>query len=62
MRWSSPVRPGDRLKLRTTTIETRLSRSKPDRGLVRTKAQLVNQDGVVPMTLVAVNFIARRLL
>jgi hypothetical protein len=29
---------------------------------VRTKAQLVNQDGVVPMTLVAVNFIARRLL
>ncbi|MGH3246394.1 MAG: hypothetical protein ACRDOI_09310 [Trebonia sp.] len=43
----------------TTTVETRLSRSKPDRGLVRTKAELVNQDGAVPTTLVAVNFIAR---
>ena len=60
LRWSAPVRPGDRLKLRTTIVETRLSRSKPDRGLVRTKAELVNQDGVVPATIVAVNFIARR--
>jgi acyl dehydratase len=60
LRWSAPVRPGDRLKLCTTIVETRLSRSKPDRGLVRTKAELVNQDGTVPATLVAVNFIARR--
>jgi acyl dehydratase len=60
LRWSAPVRPGDRLKLRTTTIETRLSQSKPDRGLVRTKAELVNQDGAVPASFVAVNFIARR--
>lgn len=60
MRWSSPVRPGDRLKLRTTTLEARLSRSKPDRGLVRTKAELINQDDAVPTTLIAVNFIACR--
>jgi len=60
MRWSSPVRPGDRLKLRTTTVEARLSRSKPDRGLVRTKAELINQDDAVPTTLIAVNFIACR--
>jgi acyl dehydratase len=60
LRWSAPVRPGDRLKLRTTTEETRLSRSKPDRGLVRTKAELVNSGDIVPATLVAVNFIARR--
>ena len=60
LRWSAPVRPGDRLKLRTTITETRLSQSKPDRGLVRTKAELVNQDDIVPATIVAVNFIARR--
>ena len=60
LHWSLPVRPGDRLKARTTTLETRISRSKPDRGLVRTKGELVNQDGDVPLTLVAVNFIARR--
>ncbi|MFD2422738.1 MaoC/PaaZ C-terminal domain-containing protein [Amycolatopsis pigmentata] len=60
LRWNAPVRPGDRLRLRTTTVETRLSRSKPDRGLVKTKAELINQHDAVPATIVAVNFIARR--
>ncbi|WP_432838277.1 MaoC family dehydratase [Dactylosporangium sp. CA-092794] len=60
LRWSAPVRPGDRLKLRTTIVETRLSQSKPDRGLVRTKAELINQEGAVPAMFVAVNFVARR--
>jgi len=50
----------EQFRLRTTTEETRLSRSKPDRGLVRTKAELVNSGDIVPATLVAVNFIARR--
>lgn len=60
LHWNLPVRPGDRLKLRTTTLETRVSRSKPDRGLVRTKGELINQDEAVPLMLIAVNFIARR--
>ncbi len=34
LRWPRPVRVGDRLRLRATVEETRLSRSKPDRGLV----------------------------
>ena len=34
VRWSRPVRPGDRLSVRVTVASTRLSQSKPDRGLV----------------------------
>ncbi|TDD57636.1 MaoC family dehydratase, partial [Actinomadura rubrisoli] len=34
LRWPAPVRPGDSLRLRVTVLETRPSRSKPDRGIV----------------------------
>lgn len=40
-----PVRPGDRLSLRVEVVECRRSRTRPDRGLVRVLARLVNQDG-----------------
>ena len=32
IRWPTPVRPGDKLWIRTTILETRRSKSKPDRG------------------------------
>ena len=40
-----PVRPGDRLSLRVEVVECRRSRTRPDRGLVRVLARLINQDG-----------------
>src|ERR1700733_14356414 len=52
LRWPAPVRPGDSLKLRATIVEARISRSKPDRGLVRTHAELLNQDNSVVLSLV----------
>ncbi|MGW5720400.1 MaoC family dehydratase [Amycolatopsis sp. NPDC003865] len=42
LRWPRPVRPGSVLRLRATVTEARLSRSKPDRGLVRTRVELVD--------------------
>jgi acyl dehydratase len=60
LRWLVPVRPGDQLRLRTTVLEARLSRSKPDRGLVRTLAELLNQDDVVVLRVEALNFLAVR--
>jgi acyl dehydratase len=60
LRWPVPVRPGDRLRLRTTTIETRRSRSKPDRGVVRTRAELLNQDNLTALSLVVVNLLLLR--
>jgi acyl dehydratase len=60
LRWPAPVRPGDQLRLRTTIVEARTSRSKPDRGLVRTRGELINQDDRTVLSLVAMNLLGRR--
>jgi acyl dehydratase len=60
LRWPAPVRPGDSLRLRATIAEARRSRSKPDRGLVRTKAELINGSGEVVLTLTAMNILRAR--
>jgi acyl dehydratase len=56
LRWLQPVRPGDELSLRVTVAEARRLRSKPDRGLVRSDVEVLNQRGEVVMTLSALNF------
>ncbi len=43
LRWLKPVRPGDTLTARLTVIEVTASRSRPDRGIVRTRMELMNQ-------------------
>ena len=60
LRWPAPVRPGDSLRLRATIVEARPSRSKPDRGLVRTRAELINQDDQVVLSLIAMNILLCR--
>jgi acyl dehydratase len=60
LRWIRPVRPGDALSLHTTVEEARLSRSKPDRGLVRTRVELVDPAGEIVLRLLAMNLILRR--
>jgi len=51
IRWTKPVRPGDRLKLRVTVVETRRSQSKPDRGIVQVQEEAINQDGETVMSI-----------
>jgi acyl dehydratase len=60
LRWPAPVRPGDTLRLRATIVEARRSRSKPDRGLVRTRAELINDRAEVVLRLTAMNLIKAR--
>lgn len=60
LRWLAPVRPGDVLSLRVTVAEARRSASKPDRGLVRSAIQVLNQKGEVVMTMMAMNLITCR--
>jgi acyl dehydratase len=47
LRWHKPVRPGDALTVRRTIVETRRSRSKPDRGVVKSLVEVLNQRGEV---------------
>jgi acyl dehydratase len=60
IRWPRPVRPGDTLHTRATVLEARRSNSKPDRGIVRSLAELTNQDGDLAMKVTAINFIRLR--
>jgi len=60
LRWSKPVRPGDELRVRVTVLEARPSRSKPDRGLVRSGMEVLNQHGEVVCGVTALNFLLRR--
>src|SRR5215469_1939614 len=60
LRWPAPVRPGDSLRLRTTIVETRRSASKPDRGLVRTRVELLNQHDQTVLSLLAMNLLLLR--
>jgi acyl dehydratase len=60
LRWPAPVRPGDSLRLRTTVVENRRSRSKPDRGVVRTESELINQNDEIVLRVTAMNIIRAR--
>ncbi|HEX2211528.1 MAG TPA: MaoC family dehydratase [Longimicrobium sp.] len=57
LRWLLPVRPGDVLSIRVTVLEARRSRSKPDRGVVRSAVEVLNRRREVVMTVTALNFI-----
>ena len=60
LRWPAPVRPGDTLSVRVSIIEARRSRSKPDRGLLRSHISVHNQRGDTVMTLTAMNLVRCR--
>ena len=60
IRWPDPVRPGDTLRVRATVLEARRSQSKPDRGIIRTVIEAVNQDGRTVMRATATNFLLVR--
>ena len=50
LRWLRPVRPGDTLKARREILAVTPSQSRPDRGTVKTKTWVSNQDGDVVMS------------
>ncbi len=60
VRWLMPVRPGDTLRTAVEVIEVRPSASKPDRGICRLKYTVLNQNDEAVMTMLAVQFVARR--
>jgi len=60
LRWIKPVRPGDRLSLRVTVLKATPSKSKPDRGVVTSLVEVLNQSSEIVMTLKPVNMIIRR--
>jgi len=55
-----PVRPGDTLRYRATVLEARPSASKPDRGIVKWRWEMLNQRDEVVMHSIGTQFFLRR--
>ena len=60
LRWDKPVFSGDDLSVRATVLEARRSESRPDRGIVRTFIEVLNQKKQVVMSMKMVNFVKCR--
>ena len=60
LRWLAPVRPGDTLTGRLEVLEAVPSERRPDRGTVRIRAEMVNQDGVTVMSMTSRIHFGRR--
>jgi acyl dehydratase len=60
LRWLAPVRPGDTLHGRLTVLETTPSERRPNRGTVRIRGEMVNQEGVTVLSMVSRGHFARR--
>lgn len=60
LRWLAAVRPGDTLHGRLTVLETTPSERRPDRGTIRIRAEMVNQDGVTVLSMVSRGHFGRR--
>jgi len=50
LRFPHPVSPGDNIRLTIECLETRASKSKPDRGIIKFLFTLHNQDGEVVLS------------
>jgi acyl dehydratase len=58
--WLRPVRPGDRLRVRRTTLSARASQSRPAIGIVEFLFELFNQIDEIVMTQKNAIFLGRR--
>jgi acyl dehydratase len=60
LRWLKPVRPGDTIRGEREILESRPSRSKPDRGIVRFDWRIYNQHDELVMTMKGMGLFLRR--
>jgi acyl dehydratase len=58
--WPGPVRPGTSLHLETEVLETRASKSRPDRGIVTLQCQTINDHGETVQKLVTTIVVPRK--
>jgi acyl dehydratase len=58
--WLKPVRPGDTIRLRMSVIEARPSASKPDRGTVLHRWEVLNQKDEIVLRMEGYGMFRRR--
>lgn len=60
LRWLKPVYPGDTLRCETEVLEKRVSASRPEMGITKSRMTVFNQDDVAVMRFVSNGLIATR--
>ena len=60
LRFLKPVRPGDALRFRSTVVDATPSRTKPNRGTVTFRWEIVNQHGEVALSMLGKQLFLRR--
>ena len=60
LKFLHPVRPGDALRFRATVLEAAPSKTKPNRGTVTFRWEIVNQRGEVALSMIGKQFFLRR--
>jgi acyl dehydratase len=51
VKWLKPLRPGSRITLRTTVLDTRASNSRPEMGFVKVRMEVLNDERAILMAL-----------
>lgn len=60
VKWLAPLRPGDDLTLEVHVDDARVSKSRPDAGIVKVRAEMFNAAGEKLMTIVSNGLFRRR--
>jgi acyl dehydratase len=60
VKWLKPLRPGTHIALRTTVLETRTSKNRPEMGLVKALMEVLDDEGGQIMTLTTSMLMGRR--
>jgi acyl dehydratase len=60
LRWPNAVRPGDALQVETEIVDLRLSRSKPNYGIIRLRNVTTNQRGEIVQTMTAAAMVPKK--
>lgn len=60
LKWVKPVYPGDTLRCETEILEKRVSASRPEMGIFKSRMTVFNQDDVVVMTFVSNGLVQTR--
>ena len=59
VRWSAPVFADDSLRNSLEVLEVSPSKSKPDRGILKLKHKILNQNDEVVMTFITIKMLRR---
>ncbi|WP_445193748.1 MaoC family dehydratase [Sphingomonas sp. Tas61C01] len=60
LKWLKPVYPGDTLRCQTEILEKRVSASRPEMGIFKSRMTVFNQNDVAVMTFVSNGLVATR--